>query len=138
MTYSIEKEDRLLSYDFNDHQPIYLQLLEIFKIAIANASWTSGSKVDSVRNLALQYGVNPNTVQRALQELEREGLAYTERTAGRYITEDNERIRSLRQTLGELETQRFVQHMQELNMTEDSSIEMIRKHWERNKEDKND
>ena len=60
--------------EFDNNRPIYIQLLEEFKLKISSGQWKSGEKMDTVRNLAESYMVNPNTVQRALQELEREGI----------------------------------------------------------------
>ena len=93
-----------MTASFNQHEPIYIQLLERFRARIVNGSWEPGARIDSVRALALEYGVNPNTIQRALSELEREGLAYSERTAGRFITEDQAQIDALRGRLADDET----------------------------------
>ena len=81
--------------DFDNNRPIYIQLLEDFKIKISTGEWEAGDKIDSVRNLATDYKVNPNTIQRALAELEREGLCESQRTIGRFVTEDEKKIKSL-------------------------------------------
>ncbi|MDD3958867.1 MAG: GntR family transcriptional regulator [Oscillospiraceae bacterium] len=91
--------------------PIYVQLVEIFKVRIANGSWPIGTKMDTVRDLAVRYQVNPNTVQRALSELEREGLVYAERTSGRYITSDAEKVKTARADLASLRIREFTEQM---------------------------
>ena len=80
---------------FDNDRPIYLQILEDFKLKISSGQWEASEKIDSVRNLAKDYEVNPNTVQRALAELEREGLCKSQRTSGRFVTDDLDLIKSL-------------------------------------------
>lgn len=103
-----------MSYEFDSQTPIYLQLLQLFRQHIAGGSWAPGERVASVRELALAYGVNPNTVQRSLSELEREGLAYTERTSGRFITTETQRIAAVRDQLAGQLVERFLAQMREL------------------------
>ena len=78
--------------DFTPDRPIYLQLQERLKQAIVSGRYNPGDKLPAVRDLAIEAAVNPNTVQRALTELEREGLVHAQRTSGRYVTEDIEVI----------------------------------------------
>ena len=73
---------------FDASRPIYAQLVERLKARILAGTYPPGGHLDSVRDLAAAAGVNPNTMQRALAQLETEGLVHTERTAGRYVTED--------------------------------------------------
>ena len=82
--------------DYNTYTPIYLQIMQNIKHAIVSGNWPPGGRVPPVRDLAASYQVNPNTMQRALTELEREGLVYSERTAGRFVTGDTGRIAGLR------------------------------------------
>ncbi len=77
-----------MQYNFDTNHPIYLQFIEKIKLEIISGRLKSGDKLPSVREFALSVGVNPNTVQKALQSLEREGLIYTERTNGKYVTND--------------------------------------------------
>lgn len=89
--------------EYSTYAPIYLQIMQDMKKAIVSGSWPPGGRIPSVRDLALQYQVNPNTMQRALAELEREGLLYAERTTGRFVTGDGDRIAALRrETAGRL------------------------------------
>lgn len=89
-----------MTWKFEGSSPIYLQIIERLETAIAAGTYPPGSKMPSVRDLALEAGVNPNTVQRAFAELEREGYLHSQRTTGRYVTEDRQRLSALRISLG--------------------------------------
>ncbi|NLO63396.1 MAG: GntR family transcriptional regulator [Clostridiaceae bacterium] len=106
-----ERKETQLTEILDGKTPIYVQLVEIFKVRIANGSWPIGTKMDTVRDLAVRYQVNPNTVQRALSELEREGLVYAERTSGRYITSDAEKVKTARADLASLRIREFTEQM---------------------------
>lgn len=97
---------------FDGGRPIYAQLVERLQGRIIGGEYPPGSRLDSVRDLAGAAGVNPNTMQRALAELERRGLVYTERTAGRFVTSDTQRIEEVRRETLEREVRRFAAHMQ--------------------------
>ncbi|GHU01901.1 GntR family transcriptional regulator [Spirochaetia bacterium] len=84
-------------YSFNAETPIYLQLMDAIKGEIAAGKLLPGGKIASIREMAAFYAVNPNTVQRALLELEREGLLSTKRASGKTVTEDTEMIKNLRE-----------------------------------------
>ena len=88
--------DNSMSEQFDSSRPIYAQLVERLKARILAGTYPPGGHLDSVRDLAAAAGVNPNTMQRALAQLETEGLVRTERTSGRYVTEDTELIEQLR------------------------------------------
>lgn len=92
---------------------------------IVSRKWPSGEKIESVRDLGVRYGVNPNTVQRALGELEREGLAISKRTAGRYITEDLALITKIKQTMTIELIERFVQEVHDLDLDNDFLMERL-------------
>ncbi len=83
---------------FTDHAPIYQQLLAHFETLILNGSLKPGDKLPSVRDLAMEIGVNPNTMQKTLALLEGQRLMYTERTSGRFVTQDTSAIEGLRNT----------------------------------------
>ena len=121
-----------MSYEFSSHLPIYIQLVDLFSHLIASGCWSEGDKVDSVREIALKYGVNPNTVQRALSELEREGLVYTERTSGRFITKDKKTISKVRNRLAAQSVEQFVAQMHSLGFQQTELIEMIKEKWSEN------
>lgn len=97
---------------FDGGRPIYAQLVERLQGRIIGGEYPPGSRLDSVRDLAGAAGVNPNTMQRALAELERRGLVYTERTAGRFVTNDTQRIEEVRRETLESEVRQFAAHMQ--------------------------
>ena len=77
-----------MAWHIVNDRPVYIQLMERLKEAIMRGEYPPGSRVPPVRDLAREAGVNPNTMQKALQELEREGVMYSNRTAGRFVTED--------------------------------------------------
>ena len=77
-----------MEWTFRNDLPIYSQLVEQIKLGIVSGAYVPGERLSSVRDLATDAGVNPNTMQRALQELEREGLVFSQRTSGRFVTED--------------------------------------------------
>lgn len=81
---------------FNETIPIYLQIIEDIKFRILSGVYKTDDKIPAVRDLALEYGVNPNTVQKAFTELERDGLLQSRRTSGRYVTIDSEKIEQMK------------------------------------------
>ena len=85
-----------MNYIFDNERPIYIQLVEIIRIEIVSGKFKKGQRMPSVRELALIMKVNPNTMQKALAELENEQLIYTERTNGKYVTEDEELIEKIK------------------------------------------
>lgn len=114
---------------FDNSSPIYLQLLIHFRKLIASSTWSPGSRIPSVRDLALSFGVNPNTVQRALADLERDGLAKSERTSGRFITEDLQLIMAMRERLADELVQDSIRHLSELGLSLDESVQLLSKKW---------
>ncbi|MFV0429832.1 MAG: GntR family transcriptional regulator [Arachnia sp.] len=84
---------------FNPSVPIWLQIVTECQQRIVAGTWSPGQRIPGVRDLAAELGVNPNTVQRALAELERDGLAYSERTSGRYVTNDHSQVEGLRKEI---------------------------------------
>ena len=92
-----------MTWNFNDNAPIYLQIVHSLQRGIAGGVYPPGSRLPSVRELALEAGVNPNTMQRALSELERTGLVCSQRTAGRFVTEDAAALTQLRNTMSDMD-----------------------------------
>lgn len=111
---------------FESNTPIYLQLVRLFTVRIACGEWKPGDRLFSVRDLAVQYKVNPNTVQRALSDLERDGLVYAERTSGRFISSDEKVIRSARDGLIRREVDGFLINMRELGLNADDCENLLR------------
>ena len=101
-----------MSEQFDSSRPIYAQLVERLKAKILAGTYPPGGHLDSVRDMAAAAGVNPNTMQRALAQLESEGLVRTERTAGRYVTEDTMLIEQLRAATAEKFAEEFLKKMQ--------------------------
>ncbi|WP_206459241.1 GntR family transcriptional regulator [Anaerovorax sp. IOR16] len=110
---------------FQSNIPIYLQLVHKFKHRIVSGELKAGSKLESVRDLAIRFEVNPNTMQRALTELERDGLVYAERTSGRFITKDTKRIHKMRDTLAEEIIEQFILQMKSLGFSNQEAMELF-------------
>lgn len=106
-----------MPWTFNNNEPIYIQLVEALKLRIISGQVLAGSKLPSVRELAEEAEVNPNTMQRALAELEREGLVFSQRTSGRFVTEDIKHIKSLRTTYGMKKIEVLVKALMQLGYT---------------------
>ena len=106
-----------MSWEFQDHLPIYAQLMDTLKRRIVTGRYLPGEKLPSVRELAAEAGINPNTVQRAFSELEREGLIYTQRATGKYVTENEADIKSARQSLAKTQVADFLRAMQSLGFS---------------------
>lgn len=109
----------------DDTRPIYLQLEDIIKSKIIAGIYKPGQKLPSVRELAAEAAVNPNTMQKALAELERSGLVYTQRTSGRYITEDTAIMQNLKHQLAHDLIQQFLKAMAHLGYTREESIQLL-------------
>lgn len=119
-----------MANEFQSNIPIYLQLVDKFKHKIVSGELQAGAKIDSVRDLAISFEVNPNTVQRALSELERDNLVYAERTAGRFITNNKELISNMRNEIAQDIIGKFIQQMSSLGFSYSESMELVQKHIE--------
>ncbi|WP_277290942.1 GntR family transcriptional regulator [Streptococcus orisratti] len=100
-----------MSWKFDEKSPIYAQIAQHVKMQIISQEIKSGEQLPTVRELAEIAGVNPNTMQRAFSELEREGMVYSQRTSGRFVTDDTELIAQKRKEVAELELRNFVDNM---------------------------
>ena len=116
-----------MEWTFRADAPIYTQLCEQLTIAIVAGTFCPGERLPAVRELAVDAGVNPNTVQRALSELEREGLVYTQRTTGRFVTEDAERIEQERRKLAETRAREFLAAMEKLGYDRVQTVVLLEK-----------
>ncbi|MBO4438521.1 MAG: GntR family transcriptional regulator [Spirochaetaceae bacterium] len=116
-----------MKFQFDTNSPIYLQIVESFKSSILSGELAPNSKVLPVRDLALEAGVNPNTMQKALAELERLELVRTERTSGRFITDNNEQIEKMRKDVADAEIRSFIQRMEKLGYDKNSLLSIIEK-----------
>ena len=117
--------------DFNTNVPIYLQIIEDIKSRIMNGTLKPNDKIPSVREFALEFGVNPNTIQRAFTELERDGYIRTERAVGRYVNDNQELIDFQKQKYIQENIEEFVEKMESLGL----SLSDIQKALENYKED---
>ena len=106
-------------------RPIYAQIVDRLKHEIVSGFYPPGSRLPSVRDLAAQASVNPNTMQKAFTELERTGLIVTRRTSGRTVTEDTALIEQVRSELAELQISQFLTRMQHLGYQKDDSIRLL-------------
>lgn len=103
-----------MAWEFNEKSPIYSQIAEHIKMQIVSQEIKSGDQLPTVRGLAQEAGVNPNTMQRAFTELEREGMVFSQRTSGRFVTEDNLLIGKIRQQVAKAELATFVNNMKKI------------------------
>lgn len=104
-----------------------MQIMDEVKLKIVSGEWEPMHRLPSVRELAVEFSVNPNTIQRALSELEREGLLYTERTSGRFVSKDRDDIKKARDVLGQEYTDNYFISMTKLGYTENEIQELISK-----------
>lgn len=109
----------------DDDRPIYLQLMERIRHDIISGVYQPGDKLPSVRDLALEAAVNPNTMQKALSELERSGLVYSQRTSGRFITDDETLLKSMKTELAGEHIRSFFEQMRHLGFDEKETLEMV-------------
>ena len=114
-----------MNIKFNNNIPIYVQLLEYFKFCIISGKYKPGDRFSSVRDLALGFKVNPNTVQRAFAELEILGFVYTDSTNGRYVTSDVKLINKFRSYYAKNITNKYVSEMEDLGFSLDDVNKFI-------------
>jgi len=119
-----------LAWDFKSDRSIYSQLIDHLEMSIISGERPPGTKLASVRDLASQAAVNPNTMQRALTELERLGLVYTQRTNGRFITQDLEVIENAKSNFAKEHIGEFLNQMQQLGLTKAQIIKLIENFYE--------
>ena len=114
-----------MQWKFDGNAPIYTQLVDQMKLGIVSGEWIPGQRIPAVRELAVDAGVNPNTMQRALQELERQGLMFSQRTSGRFVPEDREMIEDAKRTLANRHISAFIRQMQALGYTRQEIVAML-------------
>ena len=119
-------------WKFNDEQPIYQQIISQIKERIVAGEWKAGDKLKSVRELALEAGVNPHTMQKALAELEREGLVYSQRTAGRFVSDSKEKTDRLQEEMTMECIKTFVAQMEKMGYGKEQIIELLKKYISQN------
>ena len=115
-----------MQWQLEGDRPIYQQLVDQIMMQIVSGQRKAGDKVPAVRELAAEAGVNPNTMQRALTELERDGLVYSQRTTGRFVTEDQAMIASAKRSLAERHIQAFLEAMTHLGYGREEILTLLR------------
>lgn len=115
----------MVEYNFDNERPIYIQLVEKLKSEIVSGKLKQGERIPSVRELALTARVNPNTMQKALVELEHEGLVYTERTNGKFVTNQKEVIETIKKELAKQKVERYLNDMKEIGITKQEAIRYL-------------
>ena len=119
-----------MEWKFNNDAPIYQQIMEQIKAMIATGRLKAGDKLPSVRELAVEAEVNPNTMQKALSELEREGLLCSRRTSGRFVADNPEKANNLQEELMMEFIKEFIENMKKLGYSADECIKLVEKYWD--------
>ncbi len=114
-----------MPWNLNSDRPIFIQIIEKIQMDIISGLYRPGDKLPSVRELAQEASVNPNTMQKALSELERTGLVYSQRTSGRFITEDITMIEKLKSELAKEIVTQFLENMQKLGFQREDTISLL-------------
>ena len=114
-----------MKWSFANDLPIYTQLIDQIKVGIVTGAFPPGERLPSVRDLATEAGVNPNTMQRALAQLENEGLVYSQRTAGRFVTGDEARIGETKRDLAKRHVALFMEAMRSLAISREETLALL-------------
>lgn len=114
-----------MEYVFDNERPIYIQLVEMIRILIVSGKFKKGQRLPSVRELALMMKVNPNTMQKALAELENEKLIYTERTNGKYVTEDEKLIEKTKKILAQEKVNNYLSSMENIGISYEMAVKYL-------------
>jgi len=116
-----------MSWELNSDRPIYTQLIEQIELKICAGGYPPGAKLPPVRELANDAAVNPNTMQRALAKLEDNGLLYTHRTKGRFVTEDMDLVQQTKSRLVHKHVRDFLEKMWQLGFEHEEILSTISK-----------
>lgn len=116
-----------MAWELDGNRSIYSQLVEVILRRIVTGVYPAGSRLDSVRDLASEAGVNPNTMQRALMELERTGMITTQRTSGKFVTENQDMIHDVKKKMANQAVDRLLAEMEKLGIEKEDVIEIIRR-----------
>jgi DNA-binding transcriptional regulator YhcF (GntR family) len=116
-----------MKWNIDSDRPIYKQLVEQIELRIISGFYAPGEKLESVRDMAMDAGVNPNTMQKSLAELERMGLLFAQRTSGRFITEDLKVIEEAKKTLAVQEMGNFLEKMKKLGLDKKDILALLEK-----------
>jgi GntR family transcriptional regulator len=114
-------------WEFKDDRAIYLQLIEQIQLRIISGLYKSGGRLPSVRDMASEAAVNPNTMQKALSELEKIGIVYSQGTSGRFITDDIRKIEELKEYLATEQAEKFLKNMENIGFDKVESMIILQK-----------
>lgn len=115
-----------MAWNFTSNKPVYLQIAERITNTILSGGYKPGEQIPTVRQLALEAAVNPNTVQHAFSELENEGLICVKGTMGRFVTENDEIIEKSRKKTAEKIVDEFLRNITALSISKEQAIDMIK------------
>ena len=116
-----------MAYVFDNNVPLYLQVIDIIKNKIISGDYQPGDQLESVRYLAGEFEINPNTIQRALSELENQGLLFSQRTRGRYVTEDTNLIKEERFKMSQVLIEESIKALYDLGFTNEDILDAYKK-----------
>jgi len=116
-----------MDFEFDNKIPIYIQVMDLIKKDIIKGILKEGDKLPSVRDLSSDLKVNPNTIQRSYQELERDGITYTQRGMGTFVTENKEIISNLRNDMAKNFIDSFITNMKDLGFRDEEILKVISK-----------
>ena len=114
-----------MAWSFNEHTPVYIQIADKLRNDIISGIFPAGEQIPTVRQLAMTAAVNPNTVQRALTELESEGIIHAKGTNGRFVTEDEQILLSAREASARRLVKDFIAQAQCMSISKSELIKMI-------------
>lgn len=116
-----------MNFIFDNDRPIYIQLVEQLKLYIIVGKLPLGSRLPSVRDFAIQTKVNPNTMQKALIEIEEQGFIYTERTNGKFVTTNQKLIEDVKKELAKQKVHNYLKDMENLGISKEEAISYLQK-----------
>ncbi len=119
-----------MEWKFENGRPIYLQIVDELTSGIASGIFAPGERLPSVRDLAVEAGVNPNTIQRALAEMERKQLVYSERTNGRFVTKEVGVLKQLHEEMAENIIREMLERLKKIGISDEEMMEMIKRGME--------
>lgn len=114
------------NFEFNNKEPIYLQIIELVRRNIATGDLIPGEKLPSVREMSKTIGVNPNTLQRAYGELERLGITYTKRGMGSFISEESNDSSAVKRDMGREIARKFIEDMRAIDIDKEEAISILK------------
>lgn len=115
-----------MGMEFEDKTPIYLQIIKLIKADIVTNKLKGGDKLPSVREMSINLKVNPNTIQRAYQELERRNLIYAQRGMGNYVREDQNMVEDIKKEMAEESINTFISSMKTLGFSPEEIVDTVK------------